>query len=334
MEIAFLLVGLVFAVLGVAIMVSEERARSGASAVSGEVIGYSIGKSRASGGTSYYPVAEYVGLDGLKRYVEGSVGSSSPLGAVGDSVTVLVHPDDPDKAVLKSSLTYVIGGVLAAMGVSCCIVFFATFRANTWSIAGAVGVVAWGAYKMRGLVRDKPLSMEAWRKYKEEALGSRVFTEASKASITWADPAALQNAVAVQRKASRSAIPVLLLAGAGLIFLGAHLYRKTTTFLERAIHVPGVVVRMETNHSSDGNTYAPVVEFEHEGKRYKFKDSISSNPPSYRTGDSVVVLCDPNHPSSARIDRGRWNTAIPMLVAAGGALFLCAGLWVLKRQTA
>jgi Protein of unknown function (DUF3592) len=72
------------------------------------VIGYSIGKIRASVGTSYYPVAEYVGLDGLKRYVEGAVGSSSPLGAIGDSVTVLVHPDDPDKAVLKSSLTYAI----------------------------------------------------------------------------------------------------------------------------------------------------------------------------------------------------------------------------------
>ena len=277
-------------------------------------------------------MAEYVGLDGLKRYVEGSVGSSSPLGAIGDSVTVLVHPEDPEKAALKSSLPYVIGAVLAAMGVGSCIVFFATFRANTWSIAGAVGVLAWGAYKMRGLVRDKPLSQEAWQKYKDEALGSRVFTEASKASITWADPAALRNAVAGQRKASRAAIPVLLLAGAGLLFLGAHLYRKTTTFLESAIHAPGTVVRMETNRSSDGNTYAPVVQFEHEGRTYKFKDSISSNPPSYRTGDSVVVLCDPNHPSDARIDRGRWNTAIPMLVAAGGALFLCAGLWVLKRQ--
>jgi len=331
-EIVFLLVGLAFAVIGVAITISEARARSGASAVSGELVGYSK-KSGASGGASYHPVAEYVGLDGLKRYVEGSVGASSPLGAVGDAVTVLVHPDDPEKAVLKSSLTYWMGGVLAAMGLACCTVFFATFRATTWSITGALGVLAWGAYKMRGLFRDKPLSMEAWQKYKADTLGSSVFTEANKASIPWAEPAALQDAVSTQRKANRFAVPVLLVGGVGLLFLGAHLYRTTASFLERAIHVPGVVVRMETNHSSDGNTYAPVVEFEHEGRKYKFKDSVSSNPPSYRTGQSVIVLCDPNHPADARIDRGVWNKAVPLFVAAGGALFLVLGLWALKRRT-
>jgi hypothetical protein len=332
-EIAFLLVGLVLAALGVAILISEVRARNGASPVSGEVVGYSTGKSRASGGIAYYPVAQYVGIDGVTRYIEGSVGSSSPLGLVGDAVTVLVHPDDPEKAVLKSSLTYLMGGVLAAMGLGSCIVFFATFQATSWSIAGAVGVVALAAYKMRGLLRDKPLSAEAWQKYKDENFRPRIFTEATKASIAWADPAALQNAVAVQRKASRFAIPILVLAGVGLLFLGAHLYRTTSAFLERAIHVPGVVAQMVTNHSSDGdNTYAPVVEFEHEGRKYKFKDSVSSNPPSYRTGQSVVVLCDPARPTDARIDRGRWNKAIPLFVAAGGALFFAAGLWVLKRQ--
>jgi len=333
-EIAFLLVGLVLTALGVAILISEARARSGASPLPGEVVGYSTGKSRASGGTAYYPVAQYVGMDGVTRYIEGSVGSSSPLGVVGDAVTVLVHPEDPEKAVLKSSLTYAMGGVLAAMGLGSCIVFFATFRSTSWSIAGAVGVLAWAAWKTRGLLRDKPLSAEAWQKLKNESFRPRIFTEATKGSIAWADPSDLQKAAAVQRRASRMAIPVLLLAGIGLLFLGAHLYRTTSAFLDRAIHVPGVVVQMATNHSSDGNTYAPVVEFEHEGKKYKFKDSVSSNPPSYRTGEPVVVLCDPARPADARIDRGRWNKAIPMFVAFGGALFFAAGLWALKRQMA
>jgi Protein of unknown function (DUF3592) len=90
---------------------------------------------------------------------------------------------------------------------------------------------------------------------------------------------------------------------------------------------------MTTNHSSDGNTYAPVVEFEHQGKKYRFKDSISSNPPSYRTGEAVAVLCNPEHPSDARIDRGKWNKAVPLLVASGGVVFFLLGLWALKRQT-
>src|SRR5207249_11277668 len=107
------------------------------------------GKGGGSGGPSYYSVAEYVGMDGRKRYVESSVGSSSPLDAVGDAVTVLVQPDDPEKAVLKSSLTYVLGAALALMGLASCIVFFAVFRATTFSIAGAVGVATWAAYKFR-----------------------------------------------------------------------------------------------------------------------------------------------------------------------------------------
>jgi uncharacterized protein DUF3592 len=332
-EIAFLLVGLFLAALGVAIVVSEARARSGAWTVPGEVIGFSTGKSRASGSASYYPVAQYVGVDGLQRYVEGSVGSSSPLVAVGDAVTVLVHPD-PEKALIKSALSYLIGAVLAVMGLVSCIVFFAVFRASTLSIAGAVGVVTWAAFKLRRSMRDKPLSVEAWRKYKDEALRPRVFTEANKAEIQWAELAALQNAVAAQRKANRFAVPILLLGGVGLLFLGAHLYRNTATFLERAIWVPGVVVQMATNHSSNGNTYAPVVEFQHEGKKYRFKDSISSNPPSYRTGEAVGVLCDPANPRDARIDRGSWNKALPLLIGAGGAVLLVLGFWALKRQTA
>jgi hypothetical protein len=333
-QILFLLVGLAFVAVGVAIVISEVRARSGAWAVPGEVIGFSTGKGGASGGTSYYPVAAYAGTDGQTRYVEGSVGSSSLLGAVGDVVTVLVHPDDPEKAVLKSALTYVFGAVLAGMGLVSCIVFFATFSATPFSIAGAVGVVGWAAYKIRGSLRDKPMSLQAWRDYKDKTLRQRVFTEASKANIPWADPSALRTAIAKQRKTNRFAAPILLLAGLGLLFLGAHLYRTTATFLEKALRAPGVVVAMASNHSSDSNTYAPVVEFEHEGTKYSFKDSIGSNPPAYRVGQAVAVLYDPARPRDARIDRGRWNKAIPIFIGAFGALLCLAGFWTVRLRSA
>ena len=256
MEILFLLVGLVFFAFGVAIVLFEARSRRGAWAVPAEVIGFSTGKGVGSGAPSYHPVAEYAGMDGCKRYLEGSVGSSSPLGAVGDAVTVLVQPDDPEKAVLKSSLTYVIGAALALMGLASCIVFFAVFRATTFSIVGAVGVVTWTAYKFRGSIRERPMSLQAWRKYKDAALRPRVFTDASKAEIPWADPEALRTAI----------------------------------------------------------------------------DSISSNPPSYRTGDAVGVLYDPDHPRDARIDRGRWNKAVPILIGGSGVFLCLLGLWILKRR--
>src|SRR5207237_5773811 len=49
MQIVFLLVGLVFVAFGVAVVLAEARARQGAWAVPGEVIGFSTGQSGASG---------------------------------------------------------------------------------------------------------------------------------------------------------------------------------------------------------------------------------------------------------------------------------------------
>jgi hypothetical protein len=105
-------------------------------------------------------------------------------------------------------------------------------------------------------------------------------------------------------------------------------------FLDTAERGQGVVVEMASNHSSDSTTYSPVVEFEAFGRKYRFKDSIGSNPPSHRTGESVAVLYDPANPKDARIDRGRWNKAIPLLVGGFGALLCMLGGWMfLKRAS-
>ena len=142
------------------------------------------------------------------------------------------------------------------MGLISCVVFFATFRSTSLSIAGALGVVTWAAFKLRGSLRDKPMSLQAWRQYKNEAL----------------------------------------------------------------------------SQSTDSNAYAPVVEFEHAGKKHSFKDSIGSDPPSYRIGQGVAVLYDPADPREARIDRGRWNKAVPILIGGCGALSVLLGLWILRRR--
>jgi hypothetical protein len=332
-EILFLLVGLVFVAFGVAVVLAEARARRGAWAQQGEVIGFSTGQRADSGDSSYHPVVEYVGQDGRKRYLESLVGSSLPYGAVGDAVTLLVQPEDPEKAVLKSSLTYGVGAALGIMGLTSCIVFFAVFRATPFSLVSAAGVVTWAAYQYRRSTGAKPMTLETWRKFKDQAFRSRVFTDATKAEIPWADPEALRTAIAKQQKVNRIVLPVLVLAGVGLLFLGVHLHQKTAAFLARAVRAPGVVMEMATNHSSDGgDTYAPVVEFEHDGRKYTFKDTISSNPPSYRRGQAVGVLYDPDQPRDARIDRGRWNKAVPILIGGFGGLLCLLGLWSFSRR--
>ncbi len=331
MEIVFLLVGLAFVAIGVAIVFSELRSRQGAVQVRGELIGFSTGAS-ASGGPSYCAVARYAGFDGQTRYVESSVGSSVPLGSVGDALSIYVHPDDPERAAIRSSLSYILGGVLAAMGAVPCVIFFKTFRPTPFSLASAGAVIAWGAWKLFRGVPDKASAVRALRDSKGKVFSSRIFTEATKAQIRWADVSALEASVQKARNANRFAAPFLVVTGLGLIALGMYLHNRTEAFLARALHGRGVVVAMAANRSNNSTTWAPVVEFEDGSRSFRFKDSVSSSPPSWQVGDIADVLYDPANPSDARIDRGFWNRGVPFLVTAGGALFLCLGVIVAARR--
>ena len=327
MEIAFLFGGLPFLAIGILVVVREHRERRGTVAMPATLTGFSTGARDGY----YHSVAEFVGIDGVTRYVESSVGSSTPIGFVGDPVTVLVNSTDPERAVFQSSLSYVLGAAVAAMGLASCAVFFAIFRPTTFSLAGAAVVTALTTYKVLGSRRSKTLSLEAWRE-KTKALRPRVYTTATKSEIRWADRDAVDAAVLKQQRASRFAIPILLAAGVGLVVLGAHLHRSTNAFLAKAVSGSGRVVDLAMSHSSDSTTYAPVVEFEVDGRTYRFKDSIGSDPPSYRRGDAVKVLYDPDRPANARIDRGRWNLAVPILVAAFGAMLCSLAVWSATRR--
>ena len=96
MEIVFLLAGLALMAVGIGIIAVEVRSRRRAVPVRARVIGFSVGKSANPNMSPLHTVAEYVGLDGRKNYVEASTGSSAPLHAVGEGVAVLVTPGQPE----------------------------------------------------------------------------------------------------------------------------------------------------------------------------------------------------------------------------------------------
>ena len=277
-------------------------------------------------------MAKYAGPDGQTRYLEARVGSSAPMGAVGDALTVFVQPDHPERAAIKSALPYLLGGILALMGAISCAVFCARFQLDSVSLAGAAVVVGYGAFRLRGSLRDKPPPALAWQQWREKLFSARVFSDASR--IAWADPALLAQARRRQDRTNRFGSPILLVAGVGLMLLGIHLHKQTGTFLEKAVRARGTVVGMVRSGTSDSVTSAPIVQFEHEGRRYRFQDSVGSNPPAWRSGDAVDVLYDPSQPADARIDRGGWNRLIPLLVAAFGALLCLAAIVVYRTGVA
>ena len=156
MEIVFLLAGLALISIGIAIIVVEVRARQGTTPIRARVVGFSAGKSTNPNMSSFHTVAEYVGLNGHQYYVEASVGSSSPLHAIGDTVTVLSDPHKPERTVLKSSLSFVLGAVLALMGLVCVAVFRATFQTGIYSAVMAAIVIGGFALKIRSAWRNRP----------------------------------------------------------------------------------------------------------------------------------------------------------------------------------
>src|SRR6266404_3911511 len=195
MEILFLLVGLIFIAIGVVIVFSEVQARRGTQPVRARVTGFSTGRATTERIPSFHSVAQYLGPDGRTYYVEGAVGSSAPLHVVGDSVTVLVSPTQPEKAVLKSALSFVFGTIIALMGLASAMAFWFTFHTSAYSLGMAAVVVIALAFKIKKAWRKEPLSLAAWQEYKKQIFSPRVFTDQSKDQISWADPISVTVAI-------------------------------------------------------------------------------------------------------------------------------------------
>jgi hypothetical protein len=334
MEIVFLLAGLALMALGIGIIAVEVRSRRSTKFVRARVLGFSVGKSANPNMSPLHTVAEYVGLDGRKYYVEASTGSSAPLHTVGEDIAVLVTPGQPDRAVLKSSLSFFLGGGIALLGLVFVVVFRATFQLNLYSAVMAALVVGGLALRVRKSWRKRPLTLEEWQAYKNGILSTKVFTDETKDQISWADPGRVVAAIEAHRKANRFAVPTLLALGIGLLLLSYHFHGKTEAFLQTAQRAPGRVVDLRVTDSSDGETtYAAVVTYtDDRGRNFTFKDSLSSTPPMYAVGQIVNVLYNAEHPDEAGIDRGIWNYWLTALLGVPGAALLMCGVYQARKR--
>jgi hypothetical protein len=76
---------------------------------------------------------------------------------------------------------------------------------------------------------------------------------------------------------------------------------------------PGTVIALD-EHTIDGPSYAPIVEYEVAGRSYTHKSGSYSYPSEYSVGDEVTVRYDRGQPATARIETsrlGRW--LLPLL---------------------
>jgi len=119
--------------------------------------------------------------------------------------------------VLKSSLTYGVGAALGLMGLASCIVFFAVFRATPFSVVSAAGLVTWAAYQFRRSTGAKPMTLETWRKYKDEAFRRRSSPMPPRQRSSGPIRRPCGRRSPSNRRVNRIVLPILVLAGVGLL---------------------------------------------------------------------------------------------------------------------
>jgi hypothetical protein len=125
--------------------------------------------------------------------------------------------------------------------------------------------------------------------------------------------------------------------GIGLVVGAWLMFESRQTFLAAAVPAEGTVVGLDMVRSSSGSrsgssySYYPIVRFRTvDGEDVEFRSSSGSNPPSYRRGERVVVLYDPQTPEIAEIDSffSLWGGIL--ILAFVGVVFGTVGIghWV------
>lgn len=142
-------------------------------------------------------------------------------------------------------------------------------------------------------------------------------------------------------KAMRWIFGIFFLAGLGMLIGGFVRTQHTRQFIANAVTAQGTVVEniLKTSTDSDGRSswaYYPHVRYRIEdGRDLDFISSTGASPPSYRVGQPVVVLYDPQDPAHASINSFGSLWGISLLLMGLGVFFTgpAIGFAIWKRAS-
>lgn len=80
---------------------------------------------------------------------------------------------------------------------------------------------------------------------------------------------------------------------------------------------------------STSYSYVPVVRFQHGAQQIQFTDSVGTNPPAFRVGETVTVLYLESNPYDARIESFSSLWCVPLIIGGMGGIFLAFGVRVI-----
>lgn len=303
--------------------------RFGAQRIKGKIITFSENK----GGTQpfYYPVVEYTDHNGnLQKMTTGMGSSDLDEKKVGKVVTLLYFPHkNKEPRILGGGIPFLLFGLLF-LGAGLFVLYQAVqvFELNWYLAVAVLGICGYIWSKSQGVKIPIGYSKNN-SKHNAKNLISDIKDQVSEQRKTGQKELTPQEIRDISIKTGQQqARWSWLMALIGLVCIGIGGYvGYGVWFLEtHGVSVEGKVTGIETNTDSDGGTtYSPVVTFQTlQDRKITFTSNYGSNPPSYKVGDQVDVLYDPNDPKdNAMIDAGLWNWLLPSILAlVGGFMFL------------
>ena len=321
-QVGFLVAGAMCGGLGAVLVGSRLHWRLRAARVTGTVIGVRQGNNKSV----FYPVYRYALPNGASGEATSDTGSSATDGMrTGSQAALLVFADHPDRAADAGSYASEwIGGILVAAGAVLLYLALTMWPLTRYTWIVLIGLAFYGASKFRRVVPKPgdPPQLSLSRTVLQGRIGDAPVRPVEEVVST--DVAERK---AKQRTAARKAAPWLIAFGVGLLAVSVHVGRVTYELMTAGQRGAGTVVALESVSSGDSSTYHPVVRFtDGAGEVRQFRDSAGSNPPSYRSGESVKVLYLAENPQkTATIDRGVWNWLAPGLLVTFGAVLVLAG---------
>ena len=132
---------------------------------------------------------------------------------------------------------------------------------------------------------------------------------------------------------------VFAAVGLALLLGSLAVYDHTASFVRRAARAQGTVTalarKQSTSYSNTNGSmsnsvstvysFQPVVRFQLGAQQIQFRDSVATNPPAFRVGETVNVLYLESDPNDARIESFTSLWLAPMIFGGIGTIFLAVG---------
>ena len=315
-----------------------------------------------TGSRALTPLVKFY-LNGDEKYILSSFGSSPPSHSIGENLDVYLDPKKSNRAAVQIGSIQKISIFLMIIGFGTLLVAAQIFRAMQYGsqafdlIALAiVGGIAWHKYRK---IADSQSFQSKWRELKSKATIYNDFVpEEDALKMIDGDyepeerfglagqmalgtlqknksqgPKPLEN-MPLRMKPPETkpkgpspifAVLVLVLGMASIVFSIVKA-QEVTDFMETATRVPALIIDKKVNHGS-GTTYTPIISFSPGPgqNEIQFLGQFGSSHPTWKVGDKVWVLYDPNDPDNAMQDDGLWNYLVSIILGFIGILLIVIG---------